>query len=371
MTDPMTIPFFSPVAVNSAPGIRDAIQRVIESGWYILGREVASFETEFAAYNDVAHCVSVASGSDALELALRAVGVTAGAKVVTVANAGFYGSIAIHALEGTPLYVDVDDTSLTMSAVALEAALAVRPAAVIVTHLYGQMADMPVLSALCRKAGVPLIEDCAQAHGAAMAERKAGSWGDMACFSFYPTKNMGALGDAGAIVTSDDALAARLRALRQYGWSQKYTVAIPRGRNSRMDELQAAVLRVKLLQLDEHNGLRQRIAAKYNQGFLGLPLRCPALGEHYVGHLYVVRTSRRDALHEHLQAHGIGCDIHYPVADHMQPVYMRSEESLVVTQAACQEVLSLPCYPGLSDEAIDRVIYEVRRFFIGEKGCMC
>lgn len=373
MTDSVgAIPFFSPAAVNSDPGIRDAVQRVIESGWYILGREVASFEVEFAAYNGVAHCVSVANGSDALELALRAAGVAAGAKVVTVANAGFYGSIAIHALGAAPVYVDVDGASLTMSAVALEAVLASRPAAVIVTHLYGQMADMPVLSALCRQAGVPLIEDCAQSHGAAIDGRKAGSWGDMACFSFYPTKNMGALGDAGAVVTSDEVFAARLKVLRQYGWSQKYTVATPGGRNSRMDELQAAVLRAKLLKLDEHNTVRQRIAAKYNQGFSDLPLRCPVLGERYVAHLYVVRSSLRDALRDHLQANGIGCDIHYPVADHLQPAYAgQDEEPLKATQTACQEVLSLPCYPGLSDEAVNRVIQEVRHFFTGEKGRVC
>lgn len=360
------IPLFSAAAVNAGVDLSGAVQQVLDSHWYVLGQQVQGFEVEFARYIGTEHCVSVANGTDALELALRAVGVSLGDKVVTVANAGFYSSTAIHAIGAVPLYVDVDEDSLSLSVAALEQALVTQPAAVIVTHLYGQMADMPALSALCQRAGVPLIEDCAQAHGAALSGRKAGSWGQLACFSFYPTKNLGALGDGGAITTSDAVLAASLRTLRQYGWSHKYTVAVSGGRNSRLDEMQAAILRAKLPLLDAHNALRRHIAARYNMAFTALPLQCPAsVGEDYVAHLYVVRTPQRAALRAFLQAHGIATDVHYPIADHLQPAYPYANfvGALEVTQAACARVLSLPCYPGMSDADVDRVINTVQIFY--------
>ena len=373
------IPLFSAAAVNAGVDLSAAVQQVLDSHWYVLGQQVQGFEAEFARYVGTEHCVSVANGTDALELALRAVGVSCGDKVVTVANAGFYSSTAIHAVGAVPLYVDVDAASLTLSPPALEQALASRPAAVIVTHLYGQMADMPALVALvalCQRAGVALIEDCAQAHGAALAGRKAGSWGQLACFSFYPTKNLGALGDGGAITTGNAVLAASLRTLRQYGWSSKYTVAVPGGRNSRLDEMQAAILRAKLPWLDAQNAQRRHIAARYNTAFAALPLQCPAsVGADYVAHLYVVRTPQRTALRAFLQSHGVATDVHYPLADHLQPAYSSASWALAgtleVTQAACASVLSLPCYPGMPDTDVESVIHAVQQFFAQDKGAVC
>lgn len=367
MTHPAPLPLFSASTVNANVDLSSAVQQVLDSHWYVLGQQVQSFESEFARYIGAEDCVSVANGTDALELALRAVGVTPGDKVVAAANAGFYGSTAIHSIGAVPLYVDVDEASLTMSPSALEQALISRPVAVIVTHLYGQMADMHALSALCERAGVPLIEDCAQAHGAVLSGCKAGNWGQLACFSFYPTKNLGALGDGGAITTNDSALAACVRTLRQYGWSHKYTVAVPGGRNSRLDEMQAAILRCKLPLLDVHNAQRRHIAARYNLAFIKLPLQCPpSVEDDYVAHLYVVRTHQRDALRAYLQAQCIATDTHYPIADHMQPAYPQAglASALDVTQIACATVVSLPCYPGMLETDVDRVIDAVKGFFL-------
>lgn len=370
----LSIPFFSAVTVNAGANLSAAVQQVLDSHWYVLGQQVQGFETEFARYIGVKHCVSVANGTDALELALRAAGVVSGDQVITVANAGFYSSTAIYALGAVPLYADIDEVALTLSPAALEQALVSRPAAVVVTHLYGHMANMPALTALCQRAGVPLIEDCAQSHGAVLAGRQAGSWGKLACFSFYPTKNLGAMGDGGAVTTDDAALAARLYTLRQYGWTEKYKVSTPGGRNSRLDEMQAAILRAKLPLLNIHNTQRRRIAARYNSAFTALPLQCPpSVGDDYVAHLYVLRTPQRDALRAFLLAQGIATDVHYPIADHQQPAYpdVRLACVLDVTQAACASVLSLPCYPGLTDANVDRVIQAVREFFTQGKGAAC
>ena len=361
------VPLFSAAAVHADIDLSAALKRVVDSHWYVLGQEGTAFEAEFAAYLGAAHCVGLANGTDALELGLRAVGVERGQPVVLVANAGFYGSTAVHAIGAQPLYVDVDDASLTLSATGLAQALARKPAAVVVTHLYGQMADIAPLAELCRQAGVPLLEDCAQSHGARRAGRQAGTWGDVGCFSFYPTKNLGAIGDGGAVVARDAAIAARLRSLRTYGWSSKYTVALQGGRNSRLDELQAAVLRTKLPHLERHNAARRAIAQRYNTAFAALPLRCPpSLGEDYVAHLYVLRHPRRDDLRRFLQTHGIATDVHYPVPDHLQPVSAGQTVDLPVTQAASAELLTLPCFPGLTDAEIERVIAAVQGFFAAE-----
>lgn len=367
MSIAVRVPFFSTESVNSDPSLEESIQRVLRSNHLILGKEVSGFEEEFAGYLGVDHCVTVASGSDALELALRVLGVGRGQTVVTVANAGFYGSVAIHAVGATPLYVDVDPATLTLSARALEEALLHRPAAVIVTHLYGQMADVSGIENLCKAVGVPLIEDCAQSHGASMGRRKAGSWGDMACFSFYPTKNLGALGDGGCVVTQRADLAQRIRLLRQYGWEPKYTVAHRHGRNSRMDEIQAAVLRSKLKRLDLWNEIRRSIAARYSQAFALLPLSVPSVcGSEYVAHLYVVQTSERDELRTHLLNDGVVTEVHYPIADHQQPAYLCDAIpfSLDVTERLCARALSLPCFPGMTDDAVNHVLKSVQRFFV-------
>ena len=366
MNTKTVIPLFSASLVNDRFDLASALKRVLESNSFVLGKEVSQFELEFARHTQVEHCISVANGSDALELALRAVGVDRGSRVVCVANAGFYSSTAIHLLGAVPVYVDVDAYSLNMCERALAPVLATRPAAVIVTHLYGQMAAVDPIVKQCRAAGIPLVEDCAQAHGALHAGKRAGSFADISCFSFYPTKNLGALGDGGAVLTSDAGLAAQVKALRQYGWGRKYEVTRICGRNSRLDELQAAVLREKLPVLDEQNAQRRVIATRYNQAFAALPLRLPvSIGEDFVAHLYVVRTDRREQLRAHLLECGVASDVHYPVADTMQPLFegRRAAEILPVTLDACASVMSLPCFPGMTSEDVEHVVKSVLSFF--------
>src|SRR5579859_100321 len=341
-----------------------AIDRVMARGYFVLGPEVEAFEHEFAAYCGTALCVATANGTDALELGLRSVGVGPGDTVATVANAGGYSTAAILAIGATPLYVEISDHSLNMDPDALAAALTPQVRAVIVTHLYGQMADMPRLLAAAAGLGIPLIEDCAQAHGAELNGKRAGSWGTIGCFSFYPTKNLGALGDGGAIVTNDPALAGPARLLRQYGWSSKYFSSVSGGRNSRLDEIQAALLRAKLPHLDEWNARRRAIAAAFDRGLSGLGLRLPAsLGLDYIAHLYVVRSAVREALQTALAGLGVSSAVHYPVVDYLQASSQAlglARGHLPRSEAACDQVLSLPCFPELRDDEVERVIAAVR-----------
>ena len=360
------VPLFAPPdEPRTSLELRAAAERVVASGRYLAGPEVAAFEAEFAAYCGVRECVAVANGTDALELALRAAGVTAGDRVATVANAGCYASSAIRSIGATSQYVDVDDRSLTMSSLLLERQIS-EVRAVIVTHLYGRLAAVEDIVRLAARKEVPVIEDCAQAHGARRAGRFAGTFGRAGCFSFYPTKNLGALGDGGAVVTSDAEWAERLRALRQYGWRVKYRVDVGGGRNSRMDEIQAAFLRSKLPRLDAWNAQRAAIAARYTRAFISLPLRLSDEAGEGVTHVFVVRSPERESLRAHLASRGITTEVHYPIPDHRQPVCdATSIETLAVTEAACREVLSLPCHPGLSDRDVARVIDGVTTFFAG------
>ena len=365
MSEP--VPFFSAQRIHEGFDALAAVRRVLDRHWYVLGEEVKAFERDFAAYCGVAHCISLANGTDALELALRALGIGPGDPVVLAGNAGYYGATAVALVGARPCFVDVDARTLTLSPQALQQALAqgLRPKAVLVTHLYGQLADIEALSTLCSQNGIALVEDCAQAHGARRGGQLAGSWGDIACFSFYPTKNLGALGDGGAMATGREDLAQRVRALRQYGWSQKYHNTLALGRNSRLDEIQAAVLNDKLPLLDAANQARQALAARYNAAFQGLPLTLPcSVGEDFVAHLYVVRTPVRDALRAHLTAAGIATDVHYPVPDSQQAACPAGSaiQPLPVTEQACQTVLSLPCYPGMPGSDAERVIAGVRSF---------
>lgn len=360
------VPIFSASITNSNLDFQSSIKRVLDRHWYVLGEELRGFEREFSEYVGTAECVSLANGTDALELALRSLGVGPGDKVVSVANAGFYGSTAIHAVGAVPLYVDVDTNSLTMSPAVLAKALQHQPKAVIVTHLYGQLADISELVRLAHGAGVAVIEDCAQAHGAMRAGKRAGSFGDIGCFSFYPTKNLGALGDGGAIVCNDPAIASAVRTLRQYGWSKKYHVDTAHGRNSRLDEIQAAILRDKLPLLDGWNAERRRIATRYNAVFAELPLKRPvSVGEDFVAHLYVIRVESRDAFRRHLESKGVATDIHYPVPDHCQRAYPDAQTigELSSTETACGAVVTLPCFPGLTDSEVTLVIEAVQSFF--------
>lgn len=255
---------------------------------------------------------------------------------------------------------------MTMSVEALVDALKQKPKCVIVTHLYGQMANIKELLALARAAGVMLIEDCAQSHGAKVEGRQAGSWGDAACFSFYPTKNLGAMGDGGAVVTNNDELATRLKTLRQYGWSSKYHVGHAGGKNSRLDEMQAAILRLKLPRLDSWNAARRDIASRYNAAFANLGFDAlPTVDDSFVAHLYVARIQSRDALREFLKTQGVATDVHYPVPDHHQAAYTQPQVvgSMEVTDSSCKNLVTLPCFPGMTDEAVDTVIAAVKKYF--------
>jgi dTDP-3-amino-2,3,6-trideoxy-4-keto-D-glucose/dTDP-3-amino-3,4,6-trideoxy-alpha-D-glucose/dTDP-2,6-dideoxy-D-kanosamine transaminase len=332
----------------------DAVARVLEGGRYVLGPEHDLFEAELAGYLGAAQCVAVASGTDALELALRAVGCQPGSTIITAANAGFYTSAAARAAGLSVVYADVDPATLALSAATVEPALTPETAAVVVTHLYGLLADVEPIAKLCAARGIALVEDCAQAAGARRDGRAAGTFGDAAAFSFYPTKNLAALGDGGAVVTGRDEVAARVRELRQYGWATKYRVATAGGRNSRLDELQAAFLRVRLRHLDAGNTRRRSIALRYAEA---LPSLVRLGGEDYVAHLAVALVDDRDVVRARLGGAGVGTDVHYPVPDHRQPVWEdeHADVRLSVTEDAVERVVTLPCFPELTDNEVDRV----------------
>jgi dTDP-3-amino-2,3,6-trideoxy-4-keto-D-glucose/dTDP-3-amino-3,4,6-trideoxy-alpha-D-glucose/dTDP-2,6-dideoxy-D-kanosamine transaminase len=343
--------------------ITQAIGGVLDSGWVVLGPSVKRFEEAFAAYIGTRHCVSMANGTDAIELALRALGVGPGQQVATVANAGMYTSTAVLAIGATPHFMDVDAQTRCASLAEVQRALATGVRAVVVTHLYGQaVPEIAAIAQACAEAGVPLLEDCAQAHGASVEGRRAGSFGQAASFSFYPTKNLGALGDGGAVNCNDDTVAARLRQLRQYGWTAKYQVSLAGARNSRLDELQAAVLLAFLPGLDAANARRRDIAARYAAGIRHAGVDLPAVaGAGHVAHLYVLRCAGRDALRAHLQAKGIAAELHYPIPDHRQPVFgdRFAAVALPVTEALAADILTLPCYPEMTDAQVDQVVAAV------------
>lgn len=341
--------------------LAQASAAVIESGYFVLGPNVKAFESEFAAYCGVSECVGVANGTDALELGLRSLGITGGKRVALVANAAMYGTTAVLACDAEPVFVDIDPVTHTLDPKSLEATLASGSIdAVIVTHLYGRLANMEAILALADRHGFAVFEDCAQAHGARDASgRRAGSFGMAASFSFYPTKNLGAIGDGGAVVTNDPSVADTLRKLRQYGWTAKYRNELPGGRNSRLDELQAAFLRTMLPLLDGWNERRREIANRYSREIRNDRISTPPVsGEEYVAHLYVVQASDREGLQKKLADAGVGSDVHYPVGDHRQPLFQQRFISVVLpaTESACGNVLTLPCFPELTDQEVETVI---------------
>lgn len=345
-----------------------AIARVLHSGWYILGAEVRAFEEEFARFCGVAHCVSVGNGTEALHLALRALDLPPGAEVLTVANAGGYQAVAIRQAGLVPRLADVDEQTHNVAPGSLVATITPRTAAILPVHLYGRPAPLDEIMALATERGLPVIEDCAQSHGARLQGQMTGSFGRLGCFSFYPTKNLGALGDGGAVVTDDAALAERLRRLRVYGWDRKYHSAEPGGINSRLDELQAAVLRCKLPHLDRWNELRRERAGWYRELLSGVPgVTLPEDLPGHVYHLFViqVRGGRRDALRQSLAARDIGSDVHYPLPTHLQPAFDDLEYEpgeFPVTERLAETVLSLPCYPELMRAEVAAVAAAVRNF---------
>jgi len=339
--------------------------RIINGGWYVLGKEVEAFEHEFAAYCGTRYAIAVASGSDALELAIACLGLPDGCKIAVAPNAAMYATLAVLANRKIPLFVDVSATGSTLDPRALEEALTPSTRAVVATHLYGRLADTRAILDIAKRNNLIVIEDCAQAHGARRDGRKAGAFGHIGCFSFYPTKNLGALGDGGAITTDDAQLAARLRQLRQYGWTRKYDVGLEGGRNSRLDELQAALLRIKLPLLDGWNQRRREIAKRYSDGIRHPRIAVPVIeDESYVGHLYVVHCDQRERLRSHLVEQGVGVDVHYPIPDHRQRVFADRYAglSLPVTERLSQTALSLPCFPELHDEEVEAVIDACNRW---------
>lgn len=352
------------------PQIDEAVHRVLDSGWYILGDELKAFEAEFAAYLGVQHAVGVASGTDALELALRAAGIGDSDIVLTVSHTAVATVAAIERAGAIPALVDIDPARYTMDPAALEQAInshgtAVR--AVIPVHLYGHPADMDTIMRIADRHDLIVIEDAAQAHGAQIGATKVGAVGHFAAFSFYPTKNLAALGDGGAVVTNDDALDKKLRAGREYGWYKRYVSDEP-GINSRLDELQAAVLRVRLPGLEEQNDRRRAIAKRYDAACLSVGLDRPIVhGDcSHAYHQYVVRTGQRDALRQHLLDHDVATLIHYPVPVHLQPAYanrLPDAGPLHHSEQAAQQVLSLPIHPQLTDSDVDSVINHLTAFF--------
>lgn len=349
--------------------IHAAIDRVLASGQYILGAEVEAFESEFAEYLGRGHAIGVANGTDALELALRAAGVGGGDIVATVANTASATAAAINAIHAIPMFVEIDADTMVMSADALEAVLSRHGGkikAVVPVHLYGYPADMPRIKKICEGHGARLVEDCAQSHGARVGGRRTGAWGDLAAFSFYPTKNLGALGDGGAVFTRDTGLAERVRLLRQYGWRTRYVSEVP-GRNSRLDELQAAILRVKLRSLDAENTHRRQLAERYMNRLASTPLVLPPSPRDVqpVYHQFTVRTPARDAVRAAMLEQGIACGVLYAVPLHRQPAWLDASLSLPVSERACAEVLCLPCHSGLQIEDADRVSDAVLKITAG------
>lgn len=370
---PITVPQASPGAGYRAHQreIDAAVARVLASGWYVLGQEGRAFEAEFAAFLGLAAAIGVANGTDALALALRALGIGPGAAVATVSHTAVATVAAIEMAGATPVLLDIEPQYYTMDPAELEALLAHPPPglppirAVIPVHLYGQAADMAAIMASAARHGVAVIEDCSQAHGATLGGRMLGTIAPLACFSLYPTKNLGALGDGGVIATSDPALARRLAALRQYGWHRHY-VSDEVGVNSRLDEVQAAILRVRLPHLAAGNARRQAIAAAYDAALAGAlrpPARRPGAG--HVFHQYVLRSPDRTALQAALRAEGIATGIHYPMAVHQQPAYAGrvalGPAGCRASAAAAAEVLSLPMFPELTDAEVETVCAALRR----------
>ena len=362
------IPAANPEAqyLSHKEDIDAAISRVLDSGWYILGDEVRGFESEFAAYVGARFGIGVGSGTEALHIALRTCGVGPGDEVITVSHTAVATVAAIELCGALPVLVDIEPDYFTMDPGKLEAAIGPHTKAIIPVHLCGQPADLAPILDIAHKQGLRVIEDCAQAHGAMYRGRRVGSWSDMGCFSFYPTKNLGAMGDGGMVVTDQPELAHRVRLLREYGWAERYVSHIS-GWNSRLDEVQAAILRVKLSHLDQDNAARGRIAATYRTELGECGLSLPLVREEatHVYHLYVVRASRRDALQQHLKDKGIAALVHYPVPVHLQPAYRgrsRGNDDLSTTEQTAREVLSLPMYPELDESELQAVIRAIQAF---------
>ncbi len=346
--------------------IEEAVLQVLRSNRYILGAEVDALESEFADYIGTQAAIGVANGTDALELAIRALDIGPGDEVITVSHTAVATVAAIEAAGAIPVLIDVDPVYYTLNPAQLQEALTPKTKALIAVHLYGQAADLDAIEQFCTKNKLFLIEDVSQAHGAKWKGKRLGSIGHIGCFSCYPTKNLGAIGDAGLVTTNDSKLGNKVRMLREYGWQRRYISDIA-GRNSRLDELQAAILRVKLRHLDYDNSKRQHLAEQYSRALVGPKLHLPVTrpNSEQVFHLYVIRTGNRQQLIDHLSSHKIQAGIHYPMPVHLQPGYkarIRTSSNMRVTEQLAEEVLSLPMYPELSSADVASVIEVVNSF---------
>jgi dTDP-4-amino-4,6-dideoxygalactose transaminase len=366
---PNRVPIFDLKAQYASlkPELDDAALRVMGSGWFIQGQEHNAFEAEFAAYCEARHAIGVANGTDAIRIGLQALGVARGDEVITVANVGMPPVAAIKEAGATPVFVDVDPATRNIDPALIEAAITPRTRAVLAVHLFGHPVDVDAIRTVTERHGIKLMEDCAQAHGARYKGRRVGSLGDAAAFSFYPTKNLGAYGDGGCVTTNDADVADRARLLRGYGWRKQY-LSESHGFNSRLDELQAAILRVKLRYLDAANEERRRRAAIYDEALSGVMTPTTTEWATPVYHLYVVEADSRDALRVALDKSGIGTGVHYPLPSHLQPACADlglGAGALPVTETLAGRIVSLPMYPELPIEQVERVAQTVSRLAAG------
>lgn len=364
--DNMVVKFVDLKVVNEVyrEQIDMAVRRVLDSGWYLLGKECEAFEKEFAAYCGAKHCIGVANGLDALSLIIKAYNFGHGDEIIVPANTYIASVLAISQNGCTPVLVEPDILDYNINTRRIEEHITPRTKAIMAVHLYGQAVNMKEIWELAKKYNLRVIEDSAQAHGAFYQEQRAGNLGDAAGFSFYPGKNLGCLGDGGAITTNDDMLASRVRTLRNYGSEQKYC-CLYKGVNSRLDEIQAAVLRVKLIGLDKDNQRRRMIASLYREGIVNPKIVLPELlfVDGHVWHLFVIRCSGRDRLREYLAEHDIETLIHYPTPPHKQPAYKEwNDLSFPVTEQIHREVLSLPMSPVMTTAEVERVVKVVNQW---------
>lgn len=364
------VPFMSLVPGEDAAAVRAAIDRVVASGWFVLGPEVEAFESEFARASGAAHAVGVGTGTDAIALILRGLGIGAGDEVITSPLSAAYSALAIMMAGARPVFADIDPARLTLDPARIEAAMSPRTRAILPVHLYGQAADMTAIARVAARRGIAIVEDCCQAHLATSDGRPVGTIGVAGAFSFYPTKNLGALGDGGAIVTNDRPLADRIRRLRNGGQTDRYHHE-SFGVNTRLDELQAAILRARLPYLPAWTQRRRALAARYRERLDGSSMLVPQLDAGHVYHLFVVRAARRAELQAHLAARGIETLIHYPLPIPRQPALAgESPAQCPEADRACDEVLSLPLYPALADRDVDEVAAAVSAFVKGQSECV-
>jgi len=349
-----------------APEIRAAVERVLSSGWYILGPEVEQFEQEFANYLDVQSCIGVANGTDAVALALRSCGVSPGDEVITVSHSAVATVAAIEQIGAIPVFADIEPVTRCINPALISALVSPATRAIVPVHIYGQPASMHEIMAVASTYNLIVVEDCAQTHGAAIDGKKVGSFGDAAAFSFYPTKNLGAFGDGGAVVTDNRDIADKCRSLREYGWKSRY-ISDCQGVNSRLDELQAAILRVKLSFLESGNRMRRSIAKRYTEAMRCTSLTPPAdvVGCLHAMHLYVAETSDRERFQLFLQNNGIASARHYPLPVHLQPAYkgrIRGASSLPVTGKLYDRIITLPMFPELEEHQVEKICTVLKKW---------